>query len=142
MAETHYPHTAAHGDDATNPSTRHETSDINIRGVFAFAAGLFMTAVLVHFLVWLLFMFFNGREAMKVAPQYPLAAGQQNRVPPEPRLQTNPREDLRELRANEDAILNDYGWVDKNKGLVHIPIRQAMKLTIERGLPSRQGPTK
>ena len=52
-------------------------------------------------------MFFNGREATKVAPQYPLAAGQENRVPPEPRLQTNPREDLRELRANEDAVLNE-----------------------------------
>lgn len=142
MAETHYPHAAAPEGEAPNPAPRHETSDINIRGVFAFAAGLFVAAVLILFLIWLLFMFFSGRETTKVAPQYPLAAGQENRLPPEPRLQTNPREDLRELRANEDAILNDYGWVDKNKGIVHIPIRQAMKLTIERGLPARQGTNK
>ena len=34
--------------------------------------------------------------------------------------------------------LNTYGWVDKNAGVVRIPIGEAMKLTIERGLPARQ----
>src|SRR5205807_5791640 len=129
---------AAHGSDAENPTTRHETSDINIRGVFAFGIGLTVAAVLIHFMVWLLFMFFNGRESAKTMVQFPLAIGQENRLPPEPRLQTNPREDLRELRASEDAILNGYGWVDKNKGVVHIPIGEAMKLTLQRGLPVRQ----
>ena len=44
-------------------------------------------------------------------PEYPLAVGQDERVPPEPRLQTNPREDLRELRAREDEMLNSTaGW--------------------------------
>ena len=58
-------------------------------------------------------------------------------MPPEPRLQTNPREDLRELRAKEDELLGSYGWVDKNAGVVRIPIEDAMKLTVERGLPAR-----
>jgi hypothetical protein len=88
--------------------------------------------------VWLLFLYFSGREATRVAPEYPLAAGQQTRVPPEPRLQTNPREDLRALRAREDAILNSYGWVDKKAGVVRIPIDEAIKLTVKRGLPVRQ----
>ncbi|HEY2906984.1 MAG TPA: hypothetical protein VGJ29_13870 [Vicinamibacterales bacterium] len=138
MAETHYPGTATHGGDATNPTTHHETSDINIRGVFAFGIALFVAAVLIHFMIWLLFMYFNGRESVARMPQYPLAVGQ-HRVPPEPRLQTNPREDLRDLRASEDAILNGYGWVDRNNGVVHIPIDEAMKLTLQRGLPVRQG---
>jgi hypothetical protein len=138
MTETHYPGAAAHGSDAENPTTHHETSDINIRGVFVFGIGLTVAAVLIHFMVWLLFMFFNGRESAKTMVQFPLAIGQENRLPPEPRLQTNPREDLRDLRASEDAILNGYGWVDKNKGVVHIPISEAMKLTLQRGLPVRQ----
>jgi len=141
MAETHYPGTAAHGSDAENPTTHHETSDISIRGVFAFGIALFLTAVLIHFMIWLLFMYFNGRESAAKTPQYPLAVGQ-HRVPPEPRLQTNPREDLHDLRASEDAILNGYGWVDRNSGVVHIPISEAMKLTLERGLPVRKAQTK
>jgi hypothetical protein len=58
-------------------------------------------------------------------------------VPPEPRLQTNPREDLRQFREQEDAILNSYGWVDRPAGVVRIPIEDAMKLMLRRGLPSR-----
>ena len=121
------------------PAARHEESDVNVRGVLGFAAGLLVTAVLIQFMVWLLFVYFSGREAARVVPQYPLAAGEQTRVPPEPRLQTNPREDLRALRAREDAVLNSYGWVDKTAGVVRIPIDEAIKLTVQRGLPVRQG---
>ena len=121
------------------PAARHEESDVNVRGVLGFAAGLLVTAVLIQFMVWLLFVYFSGREAARVVPEYPLAAGEQTRVPPEPRLQTNPREDLRALRAREDAVLKSYGWVDKTAGVVRIPIDEAIKLTVQRGLPVRRG---
>jgi hypothetical protein len=115
----------------------HETSDANIRGVLAFGAGLFITGVFIHFLVWLLFGYFAGREAQHAAPEFPLATAQEHRLPPEPRLQTDPRQDLLDLRAQEDKVLDSYGWVDRGSGVVRIPIGEAMKLTIERGLPSR-----
>ena len=37
-------------------------------------------------------------------------------------------------------MLDSYGWVDKNAGIVRIPIDEAMKLTLQRGLPTRQEP--
>jgi hypothetical protein len=77
-----------------------------------------------------------------VMPEFPLAAGQESRLPPEPRLQTNPRQDLRDLRSAEDTVLTGYGWVDKNAGIARIPIGEAMKLTVERGLPARQENTR
>jgi len=120
-------------------SVGHEGTDVNIRAVLGFGAGLFVAAVLIQFMVWLLFLYFSGREAARVAPEYPLAVGGQTRVPPEPRLQTNPREDLRILRAREDGVLNSYGWVDRTAGVVRIPIDEAIKLTVQRGLPVRQG---
>jgi hypothetical protein len=40
---------------------------------------------------------------------------------------------LRALRAAENAILEHYGWVDRDKGVVHIPIDRAMDLLAERG---------
>ena len=60
-----------------------------------------------------------------------------HRVPPPPRLQVNEALDLADLRASEDAVLNTYGWIDKNAGIVHIPIDQAMKRVVEEGLPTR-----
>ena len=77
---------------------------------------------------------------MKVPAEYPLAAAQGHREPPEPRLQTDPRQDLADMRAKEDEVLGSYGWVDKNAGVVRIPIDAAMKLTLERGLPARTEP--
>jgi hypothetical protein len=120
-----------------NSSVQHEGSDVNVRGILIFGLGLFVTAAAIHVLVWLLFLYFAGREATRGAIAYPLAADQQTRVPPEPRLQTNPREDLRLLREQEEAILKSYGWVDRPAGVVRIPIEDAMKLTLRRGLPSR-----
>jgi hypothetical protein len=44
---------------------------------------------------------------------------------------------MRRLRAADEAILNSYGWVDEEAGVVRIPIDRAMELTLERGLPTR-----
>jgi hypothetical protein len=114
----------------------HETSDVNVRGVLQFAIGLAALALVIHVLVWGLFVLLDRREARASAVPHPLAVGQ-DVLPPEPRLQTAPREDLRDVRAREDAILNGYSWVDRQAGTVRIPITEAMRLTLERGLPAR-----
>jgi hypothetical protein len=122
-----------------NSAVHHEESDVNIRGILGFAAALFAVAVVIHVLIWVLFRYFEGSTArQQLQPTYPLATQQEQRLPPEPRLQTNPRQDMLDLRAAEDQTLTTYGWVDKNAGVVRIPIEQAMKLTIERGLPERK----
>ena len=121
-----------------NPDVHHEHSDVNIRAILAFLGALLVVAAVVHLLIYLLFGYFSGREGVQVPAAYPLAAGQGHREPPEPRLQTDPRQDLADLRAREDELLGSYGWVDKNAGVVRIPIEAAMKLTLERGLPARQ----
>jgi hypothetical protein len=141
MSELHLPHPAGTpGDGSENPGVHHETTDVNFRAILAFGGGMIVVGVGISFLVWLLFGYFTSREAQRVPPEYPLAVSQGERVPPEPRLQTAPREDLRDLRASEDAVLDSYGWVDKNAGIVRIPIDEAIRLTLERGLPTRKEP--
>ena len=54
---------------------------------------------------------------------------------PAPRLQTSERDDLTELRAREDGVLKSYGWVNREAGIVRIPIDRAMDLMVQRGLP-------
>ena len=133
----HAPQRSGLADPAGDADLNREASDVSVMPVLGFGAGLIVTAALVHFLVWLLFMYFSSREAQRIEPAYPLATGQIERLPPEPRLQTNPREELRDLRAQEDAVLGSYGLVDKNAGVVRIPIDEAMKLIVQRGLPAR-----
>ena len=139
MAELNPPHAAdPAGRPAGNVEVHHEESDVNILAIFGFGGALVAVAVVVYLLVYVLFGFLDGREGVSVPAEYPLAAAQEHRVPPEPRLQEHPREDLSELRAKEDAVLGSYGWVDRNAGVVRIPIDAAMKLVLERGLPSRR----
>jgi hypothetical protein len=118
------------------PTVHHEETDVNIRAIFAFGGGLAIIAVLIHLAVWGLFMYFDGRETGG-ATGHALATGEP-RLPPEPRLQIAPREDLANFRAREDEILNGYRWVNKEAGVVRIPISEAMKMTVQRGLPVRQ----
>src|SRR5206468_5449842 len=125
MAETDRP--------VDSPDVHHEESDVNVRAIFVFGIGLVAMAAVVHLLIWLLFGYFAARETAQSPAQFPLAVGL-DAVPPEPRLQSNPREDLRQLRAREDELLNSYGWIDRNAGVVRIPIEQAMKMTLQRGL--------
>jgi hypothetical protein len=140
MAATNDMHAHLDGTQVATPPAGHETSDVYLGGVFAFALGLLVTLVIVHLLTWMLFAVLAKRETAHALPQYPLASGLEDRLPPEPRLQTNPREDMRQLRTAEDAVLNSYGWVDKSQGVARIPIDEAMKLTVQRGLPVRGKP--
>jgi len=118
-------------------SSHHEESDVDVSAIFGFSAGLTAVTAAVFLFVWLLFGYFDRRETPTGPPAYPLAAGQELRLPPQPRLQTAPREDFAAFRAGEDALLNGYRWIDKAAGTVRIPIAEAMRLTVERGLPAR-----
>ncbi|HEY0759734.1 MAG TPA: hypothetical protein VGD59_10810 [Acidisarcina sp.] len=55
---------------------------------------------------------------------------------PTPRLQTDDgNQDLADLHAREDLLLEHYSWVDHAGGKVRIPIERAMELIAQRGLP-------
>lgn len=139
MAEMHSSHG---GEPIVHPDVRHEQSDVDIRGILIFAAGLIVVAAVIHVAVWGIFRYFDAREARPTTVEYPLAIHEEQRLPPEPRLQTTPRQDLQDLRTAEQEILTTYGWVDRNAGVVRIPIDEAMKLTLQRGLPAREGGAK
>src|SRR5215831_20261398 len=120
----------------TTPA-RHEVTDVSLPIVAGFAVGLLVSAALIYLVVWGLFIYFSGQAERRGSTIGRFTQQLPQPLPPEPRLQTDPRADLLSLRDAEDRILNTYGWVDRNTGIVRIPIDEAMKLTVERGLPSR-----
>jgi hypothetical protein len=115
----------------------YELTDISTRVVVVFATALVLAGVIIHLLVWLLFAYFGQAAAASYSRQFPLASTGPPPLPTAPVLQVKPREDLRELRAEEDRTLSTYGWVDPSAGIVRIPIDRAMQLVLERGLPTR-----
>ncbi len=123
----------------TNPREHrqlgHERLDVNVRAVALFGGG--MLVFIGGILLWMagMFEYFAGRPAKPVMPPSPLAISRQ--LPPEPRLQVDPARDLQDMRAQEDAVLNSYGWVDRKAGIVRLPIHRAIDLLAERGLPAR-----
>ncbi len=46
-------------------------------------------------------------------------------------------EDLKNLRATEDAQLNTYGWVDRKNNIARIPIERAMDLFAQQNQPTQ-----
>ena len=101
--------------------------------------GFLITALVAmsFVLMWWLFGVLVEREAKTSGRPHPLARDVGRSAPPAPVLQTNPRADLLALRAQERSILDTYAWVDKERGIVRIPIEKAMELTAKRGLLAR-----
>src|SRR5580658_1557757 len=129
-----------HGHEV-NPGVSHERRDVNVFQVSAFGIGLLLSCIVVVFAMWAMFDFFFAREDAKNADNpASLMMKDQNKLPPEPRLQAEPKVELKDLRADEEAILSSYGWVDPNKGIVRIPIDQAIDIVAQKGLPSKPSP--
>jgi hypothetical protein len=123
--------------DAPRPGATHEERDINVLAVGAL--GLFLVVLCVGSTILLigLFKYFNARANSRQVPVE--HAVEMPGAIPQPKLQVHEREDLKKFRAGEDRILSSYGWVDRDKGVVRLPIERAMDLLAERDLPHRQG---
>lgn len=116
-----------------------EPDHINLRAVFGFGIGLTVVAAACHLAMLLLFRVYSNQFEASTPPRmFPAAPLADDREPPAPRLQIDPKADLADLRAGEDAVLNGYRWVDHSRNLVRIPIEEGMRLTLQRGLPARE----
>jgi len=107
-----------------NPAVSHELSDVNVRGVLYFALWLTVVAIVIHIAIWLLYEYFAARQ------KGPLTIPHQPAATPvaKPQLQVQPESELSQLRSSEEQILRNYGWIDREKGIVRIPIERAMDI--------------
>ena len=130
-----------HIEPDNNPTVAHEHTDADSRSITRFGISLAFLIVLSQLLLWWVFDRLSERET-KLSPHVPaIVKSQAPTLPPEPRLQgnapldLNPRLDLKQMRADEDAFLNHYGWIDPDHGIVHIPLDQALDVVAKTGLP-------
>jgi len=119
--------------DAGDPVARGR--DVNIRAVlrFGFWLGVGVVAVTLAMLALLRVLEVRDRASDKVLSAS--VAANLARTPPEPRLEPLPLAPGQRLRAEEDAILTSYAWVDQKAGFARIPIDRALEILVQRGLP-------
>lgn len=115
----------------------YELRDVDFRRVAIAGIALIVGSLLALVAMAFTFKYFAAREAESQPPRASLVAPPSDALPPEPRLQTTPFDDIRTLRAAEDAELGTYGWIDRKAGIARIPIDRAIEILAERGLPSR-----
>ena len=117
-----------------HPEVRYEQSDVRAGAIVRFAIGLVLVVGVSAAVLLGLFKLFARQQRRQDPPPPPLAhdAG---RLPPGPRLQAAPLQDLEQLRAEEEKELTSYGWADRKAGIVHIPIDEAIKVVAARGRP-------
>jgi len=108
-----------------------------------YRAGLYIlgTMMVTALVVVPMYRFLGRREAREQAPAATVLKADPKAAPAAfPRLVTAEPAVLAEFRAQEDAFLTSYGWVEKDKGVTRMPIEVAMKFVAERGLPKFPGP--
>ena len=109
-----------------------------------YRAGLYIlgTMVLTALVVVPMYRFLGRREAAEQKPAAsvlkPDAAAPAAAFP---KLVISEPAVLAEFRAQEDAFLTSYGWVEKDRGIARMPIEAAMKIVAERGLPEFPPPS-
>jgi hypothetical protein len=139
---SHDAHHARHGhaehDGLYNEDVAHEDEDVNISQLISYTIGLALMCVVSGVIVLGLFRMFENQAAKNDPVLSPLVqpAGQ---LPPEPRLVENEPLMLEKHRKTEAEILGKYGWVDQAAGVARLPIDEAKKLLLHKGLPIRPG---
>jgi len=108
-----------------------EETDVNVVAVGKFGLALLLVTILAMAVLVGVFNYFKASEGGKASTVDPTT------VFPHPQLQKTPIPDFMSVRAAEEQVLNSYGWVDQQKGVVRIPIAQAMELVVKKALPVR-----
>jgi hypothetical protein len=132
----------------TGAPAPYEKADVSIRGIVLFTVGLAVATALSMWLMGGLFRQLDEREAREAEaiPPTTRVPGARPQRPPEPVLQgapgsrfelQDPIVEMQAWRRHEDELLSSSGWIDRNAGTVRIPIDQAKRLLLERGLDVR-----
>lgn len=158
---THNPHEPLKngGVPEEDRSLGYETTDVSVQGVLVFLTALFVFLGVFFVVCFVMGKVINNAiekhdgppnkwnaigstPSGKLKNMEPNPAMRQQQLSqltqrfPSPRLQTDDgNQEMADMHAREDLLLNHYTWADREKGKVRIPIERAMELVEQRGLP-------
>jgi hypothetical protein len=142
--------------EKVDASLGYEASDVGVSGIAVFLVSLLIFVAVAGVLCYGIGKVINARMNKEDGPNskwtqtvnirqlgnLPSNPEMQNKVEemtqtfPTPRVQTDDgNQDIADMHAREDLLLDNYTWADQSKGTVRIPIERAMELIAQRGLP-------
>jgi hypothetical protein len=107
----------------------HEQSDFPVRWIPWILVAAVGVGVVIFAGVWVLYRFYERLDQSQDVRRS--LVEQPSPIPPEPRLQVDPQEELQRFRQSQMELLNSYGWVSKEEKRVRIPIERAMEVVAE-----------
>jgi hypothetical protein len=125
-----------HRDQRTDLQAGYELSDLRPGYIAFFGIGLSVVLGIAVVIASLIVHYKMVQQARQDTP-IPRLARERETMPGTP-LQVDAPNELRRMRAAEQAALNSYGWVDKDAGIVRIPVERAMEILAKKGLPARK----
>jgi hypothetical protein len=146
----------SHGPDEIDASKGYEQTDVRVTGIIVFLTALATFVAVAGFLCYGIGKIINAHMDKQDGPNtkwtttadirqlgnLPSSPAMQNKVAqlsqqlPTPRLQLDDGyQEIADLHAREDLLLNNYSWADQAHGKVRIPIDKAIELLAARGLP-------
>lgn len=114
-------------DEKAHPGAEQLRKDVNVGALYKFLIVLAIVCILALIGMWGTFVFLNGQAAARDPQLSPLAV-KPDTLPPDPILQVNEPADLKKIQEAEEQILKSYAWIDKEKGIVRIPIEEAIRI--------------
>lgn len=145
MSTEHHNHGQTNGGRPQHADVSFEGTDVKSSPIFKFLTYLGITVILSFFLS---LGVYKGLKSYWIdsyeAPSPMRQTGPH--LPPEPMLQgmpghlTDPQLDMRKKVEADTNANNELGWVDKNAGIAQIPVKDAMKMIVEKGLPAVSAP--
>ena len=140
---TEHHHTGQTGDQPpTNADVAFESSDIDTRTILSYLLYLALSVAAAFAVSVFVFKFTSKLAADSDTPMAPVHQGVGATMPPEPMLQgipghtTDPQLDMRDKREKDEAANEKLDWINKQAGIAKIPVDEAMKLIVTKGLPA------
>lgn len=135
-------HTAEHtGGEPRHADVSFEPQDIRPGRIYVFLIVL-AVAVILSYAVCVFVLRITTRVAVESDTPPPPVRAEMGKnfqmMPPEPRLQgvpghgNDPQADLREKIRQDTEANEKLGWVDQNAGIAQIPVKDAMKIFVEK----------
>jgi hypothetical protein len=131
----------------THTDVAFESSDVDTRTILAYMFYLALAVAAAFIASVFIFRFTTKMATDSHTPMAPVHRGVGATMPPEPRLQgvpghtNDPQLDLRDKRESDEEANEEYGWTDKQAGTARIPVAEAMKIIVAKGLPAVPSPS-
>ena len=144
MSSEKHPGGVTGGAQPVNTDVAFEKRDVNPSSIYVYLIGL-AVAVVVSYGVCILVLRATTRNAVEHDTPPPPVRQEMGKafqdLPPEPRLQgvpghrNDPQADLREKIQEDTQETEKLEWIDHSAGIAQIPVKEAMKIIAQKGLP-------